>query len=176
MIQQQDTCDSACSSDASAADGGEGDPRQVTFTVDVEDDDPLSTQWLAGQFERVLEALAIDRIDLSVAIVDDARMASLHQQYMNDPSTTDVLTFDLRDQPAGPVEGEICICRDEAARRAAERGHELTKELLLYAVHGLLHLLGYDDHDAADHAAMHAKEDELLTRIGVGPVYRAAGG
>jgi probable rRNA maturation factor len=176
MIQQQETRETAGPSDASAADCGEGDQRQVTFTVEVEDEDPLSTEWLAGRFERVLEALAIDRIELSVVIVDDARMAALHQQYLNDPSTTDVLTFDLRDQPAGPLEGEICLCRDEAARRAAERGHDVSRELLLYAVHGLLHLLGYDDHEVDAHAAMHAKEDELLTAIGVGPVYRADGG
>lgn len=148
----------------------------MTFTVDVDDEDPLSTEWLAVTFERVLDELAVRQIELSVVIVGDSRMAALHQQYLNDPGTTDVLTFDLRDQPAGPLEGEIYVCRDEAARRAAERGHEATKELLLYTIHGLLHLLGYDDHDPADHAAMHAKEDQLLTAIGVGPVYGAAGG
>jgi probable rRNA maturation factor len=71
------------------------------------------------------------------------------------------------------VEGEVYICLDEARRRAEAMEHSVFNELLLYATHGLLHLIGYDDHDAADHRRMHAREDELLTAIGVGAIFEA---
>ena len=80
-----------------------------------------------------------------------------------------MLTFDLRDDADADLEGDVALCVDEAARRAAERGHPVRDEVLLYAVHGLLHLLGEDDHTPADYARMHAREDALLTAIGVGP-------
>lgn len=111
---------------------------------------------------------------MSLLLVGDAEMSRLHAQYKGDPSTTDVLTFDLRDKQGSgdePIEGDIVLCVDEAARQAKQRGHETRIELLLYAVHGLLHLLGYDDHRAADFKRMHAKEDELLQAAGYGAVF-----
>jgi probable rRNA maturation factor len=68
--------------------------------------------------------------------------------------------------------GEVVLCVDEAARQAAEQGHTVAEELLLYAVHGLLHLCGYDDRTPADFAVMHAREDEILTHIGVGRLFK----
>src|SRR5690606_1916317 len=81
-------------------------------------------------------------------------------------------TFDLRDGEAGALDGEIVLCVDEAVRQARQRRHDARLELLLYAVHGLLHLLGYDDHDPKDAAKMHRREDELLRAAGLGDVYR----
>jgi hypothetical protein len=69
------------------------------------------------------------------------------------------------------VEVDTVVCVDEARRRARERGHGVREELLLYCMHSLLHVQGYDDVTAAGAAAMHAREDEVLTAIGVGAVY-----
>jgi len=110
---------------------------------------------------------------LSVAVVDDATMTELHSRYLNLAEPTDVLTFDLSDGTES-LEGEIVLCLDVAARESAARGHDLADEILLYAVHGCLHLLGYDDRTPADAKRMHSREDELLTMLGVGPVYRSA--
>ena len=52
-----------------------------------------------------------------------------------------------------------------------DRGHTVSDEVALYAIHGILHLLGYDDHDDADARRMHDRENEILTRIGIGAVY-----
>lgn len=110
-------------------------------------------------------------------------MSMLHKSYGRKAGTTDVLTFDLSDAQAPSLEpqasvidGEIYICLDEARRRAGQMGHAPRLELLLYAVHGLLHLLGYDDHDPESYHRMHDKEDELLEAIGVGPVFTGKGG
>ena len=110
---------------------------------------------------------------LSVAVVDDATMGELHQRFLNTAGPTDVLTFELDQDADGRVtEGEVVVDFDEAARQAAERGHRVEVELLLYALHGLLHLSGYDDLDPASHTRMHAREDEVLEALGVGAVFR----
>jgi probable rRNA maturation factor len=90
---------------------------------------------------------------------------------MNLPGATDVMTFDLRDSPRDPLEGDIVISRDVAEREAKRRGHDTRLEILLYALHGLLHLRGYDDHRSADYRKMHTREDELLRAAGLGAVF-----
>lgn len=137
---------------------------------------------LAEALTDACRRLHIDRAQLSVVIVDDPHMTRLHEQFLKVPTTTDVLTFDLRDAPGDadqPIEGEIYICYDEARRRVAELKHPISHELLLYALHGLLHLLGYDDHDEQGWKLMHRIEDQLLEELGVGRVFgidRAAAG
>lgn len=137
---------------------------------------PPAAGWLENQFARIADLAGVDQGQINLAIVDDDRMAECHQQYCGEPGTTDVLTFDLRDEPGRadadvPIEGDIVLCIDVAARQAQQRGHDTRLELLLYAVHGLLHLLGEDDHDPADYQKMHRREDELLKRAGLGPVF-----
>ena len=112
---------------------------------------------------------------LSLAVVDADTMSNLHARFLNVHGPTDVLTFELDRGPDGRVtEGEIVVCLDVAAAQAAARGHAVEHELLLYAVHGLLHLSGYDDLTDAGYAAMHAREDEILKTLGVGAVFTRA--
>ncbi len=121
-----------------------------------------------------VEELSLVEPSISYVIVADERMSELHRQFSGIPGTTDVLTFDLRDDPASPLlEAEIYLCVDEARRRATDLGHDTDRELLLYALHGTLHLLGHDDHTAASHRLMHEEEDRILHAIGVGPVFAA---
>lgn len=144
---------------------------QVELNLHTDDADPPISGWLEVCLTCVAGLLGLNRGVVSVAIVGDAQMIRLHRQHKQKEGTTDVLTFDLRDSAKHDVEGDLVICMDEAARQAASRGHETRLEILLYAVHGLLHLLGYDDHNPQDALAMHNREDELLAAIGYGPVY-----
>lgn len=111
---------------------------------------------------------------ISIRVVGDAEMSRLHWQYSNVSGTTDVLTFVQGDRESG-VEVDLALCADEAGRRAAEFGHSVENELALYAVHGLLHAIGFDDHDEAQARRMHAEEDRILTALGVGAVYAPRG-
>lgn len=114
--------------------------------------------------------------EVRVRVVGDGEMALAHFTHCGVPGTTDVITMDLRD-PEGAaatdreIDADLLVCIDEAARQAEERGHTITHELTLYILHGVLHCLGFDDHDDDAYAAMHAQEDRVLTAIGLGAVF-----
>lgn len=113
--------------------------------------------------------------DLSLALVGDRHMAELHARFMGIPGPTDVLTFPLDEDEAGNVvSGEVVVCVPEARRQAKEHGGRVERELLLYALHGMLHLCGYDDRTARAFRTMHEAEDRILTQLGVGPVFSPA--
>ena len=122
-------------------------------------------RWLHAVLVRLREQAAPALRRLTVRLVDDAEMTRLHGRHMDDPTTTDVLTFVDGD------EADVAVCVDEARRRAAELGHELRRELLLYGLHGLLHAVGFDDRTPEDFARMHAEEDRLLAAVGVGATF-----
>lgn len=110
---------------------------------------------------------------ISVGLMDDARIAQLNEHHLGHTGPTDVLTFDLRDDVTAPIDGDMAISVETAAREAALRRHDVTAELMLYAIHATLHLLGYRDDTEADAARMHEMEDAVLVSLGVGAVYRA---
>jgi probable rRNA maturation factor len=143
----------------------------VSVTGAVETRGIVSLRWLGQRLREVAARLRVQALRLGVIVTGDEYMAQLHGTYCGDHQTTDVLTFDLSEGGSATVEGEIYICLDEARRRAAERGHAPRLELLLYAVHGLLHLLGHEDHSPRGFAQMHRKEDAVLQAIGVGAVF-----
>jgi len=113
-----------------------------------------------------LEAVAPARArgTMSVAIVSDARVRALNRQYRKKDTATDVLSFPAfapsalrRGKPPGDGEflGDVVIASGVAARQAREAGHSLATELRVLALHGLLHLLGYD----------HERDDGRMARL-----------
>ena len=109
---------------------------------------------------------------VSIALVGETKMAALHKKFMNKPESTDVLTFELEHDARGRVTaGEVVVCVSYAQKEAKRRGIKVENELLLYALHGVLHLSGYDDSPSVEHARMHKEEDRILKRIGIGAVF-----
>lgn len=111
--------------------------------------------------------------ELSLALVNDKTMSALHLRDLGVAGPTDVLTYELDHDPATGrcTSGEVVLCVPEAKRQARPRGTSVENELLLYGLHGLLHLAGFDDRTDRSFRKIHAMEDDILTRIGVGPVF-----
>lgn len=108
--------------------------------------------------------------ELSVVFLDDPALAKLHADFLRDPATTDVITFE--GMPALGVAGEICVSADTAFTYAREHDREFAAELALYVVHGWLHLAGHDDLEPRRKRAMRraeARAMRLLSEAGALP-------
>ncbi|MCB9915823.1 MAG: rRNA maturation RNase YbeY [Planctomycetes bacterium] len=102
---------------------------------------------------------------LELVFVDDARLAELHARFLDDPSPTDVMAFDLGEED-DEAELEVWVSVDRARDVAGARGVPVARELALYVVHGVLHLTGHDDHEDADRARMRAAEARVMDALG----------
>jgi len=110
--------------------------------------------------------------EMSLVLAGDRAMSELHEQFLGVKGPTDVLTFPLDVDPRGrTTSGEVVVNVAEARRRGKSEGIAPKLETLLYALHGMLHLVGYDDRTERGYRAMHAMEDRLLTKLGVGPLF-----
>jgi len=104
--------------------------------------------------------------DVTVVLTDHATVRELNVAYLDHDYDTDVLSFWLgdgdADDPNVPLEGEVYVDLDTAAERCAEFGTDYEAEAIRYALHGVLHLCGYDDATPDEKAAMHRLEDRYL--------------
>ena len=106
-----------------------------------------------------------------IVFVTDSQIKSLNKKFLKRRYTTDVLAFDLssKESPARRknIEGEIIISADTAIKNARIFQTSPHRELVLYIIHGILHLLGFDDHRPTDVKQMRKKEIELMKLAGV---------
>jgi len=142
-----------------------------TFVIDVIDKQRVlrvGAAWLIGVVRKALARQKIDAAEICLLLVDDRRIATLHERWLHVPGPTDVITFDLSDDgPGGGLRGDIAVSVETARRVAREVGWQARYEVAYYVVHGLLHLAGYDDHDPADRRAMRARERVLMAAAGL---------
>ncbi len=111
--------------------------------------------------------------ELSIVFLTDAALAKIHVDFMDDPTATDVITFE--GDTAASLAGEICVSVDTAARfvglpfagtpRAGALQESFSSELTLYVVHGWLHLAGYDDLQSAKKRLMRAAEKRAMALL-----------
>ena len=141
----------------------------------------LEREKLAGLLERgIKEALVRGNgpaaAEVSLTLVDDARIHELNREYRGVDRPTDVLSFALteedEDEPeivgyADDVLGDIVISVERAVAQAEEYGHSLEREIVFLAVHGTLHLLGYDHVSDPERQLMRQKEEEVMAAIGL---------
>ena len=107
---------------------------------------------------------------MSFVFVSRQKIAALNKKYLGRTYATDVLAFDLANQESSRPSrtknrilcGDVIISTDAVVKNAGEFKTSDAHELVLYVIHGMLHLIGYDDHKAADIKKMRAKEQELL--------------
>jgi len=109
---------------------------------------------LVGEAER-RESVLDQLEEIGIVLVSDQRIAALHDEFMSDPTPTDVITF---------LHGEIVISAETARREARCRKLRIPEEIARYAVHGLLHLAGWTDLDARAAAEMRSVQEKILRR------------
>ena len=126
---------------------------------------------IVGLARHVLTAMRIHPLaELSVVLVDEGAIAQLHEQWMDEPGPTDVLSFPMDELRPGTAErdsdpgllGDVVLCPQVAARQAITAGHSTQEELLLLTTHGILHLLGYDHAEPDEETEMFALQRKLL--------------
>ncbi len=122
---------------------------------------PVDLAALEACLHRALDGEAVAYQSISVVLTDHATVLDLNRTYLDHDYLTDVLAFNLN-EPDAPIEGEVYVDLDTAHERHREFGTTFDAEVQRYALHGLLHLLGYDDATPALKAAMHAREDRYL--------------
>ncbi|HEY1191928.1 MAG TPA: rRNA maturation RNase YbeY [Gemmata sp.] len=128
---------------------------------------PLEFQQLKDAARAVLGGEGVKAGKVTLAFVDNPHIHRLNKQFLNHDEPTDVLTFPYTDPGAKSLEGEVVIGYEVAKEYAADRNHELNLELLLYVIHGCLHLTGFTDTDESGEREMRAKEREYLAKLGL---------
>jgi probable rRNA maturation factor len=150
------------------------DPDSKRLLVSVSDGAGRAVR--DGGLARWLAAVAPARLkgEVSIALVSDARMRTLNRTYRHKDKVTDVLSFGAsaepraaRREPRAAILGDIVIATGVARRQAGDVGHSYQSELRVLALHGLLHLLGYDHHHAADDGRMGRLEMSLRKKGGL---------
>jgi probable rRNA maturation factor len=154
----------------------------VSIEIANESGADIDEAGLAAVARHVLDGMRVHPlVELSVLLVDELAMADLHERWLGEPGPTDVLAFpmdELRPPPpvttradrgtaaeSGPLPGllgDVVLCPQVAAEQASKACHDVQDELELLCTHGILHLLGYDHADPAEHAAMFGLQDKLL--------------
>ncbi len=136
--------------------------------------------WLQSIVEKTLLAEAVPpNAEISLVVTGQERIQELNREYRGLDKPTDVLSFSLRESsheeeptpflgpPDGQIHlGEIIISYPQAEIQAKEQGHSIKKEMAILAVHGVLHILGYDHEQSGMASVMQAREKEILKIIG----------
>lgn len=134
----------------------------------------LTTMEAAAKYCLELEGIDEERTEISVTFVEAEEIRELNRDYRDNDKVTDVLSFpqfdDLNDIPDF---GEIClgdvvICKERAQEQAEEFGHSFEREIIYLFTHSILHLLGYDHMEEEEKQEMRAREEEVMTHLGIG--------
>ncbi len=118
--------------------------------------------------EAIFDDANITSGKLGVVLVDSDTIQQYNRDFLNHDYATDVISFPLEDRREdGYLEAEVLACTEVAQDRAAEFGWSQEEEILLYIVHGVLHLVGFDDQTPEGREEMRRKEKEYLGRFGM---------
>lgn len=136
-----------------------------------------------SEFGRELREAGIEPADIhaeaGVTIVDDDEILELNREYREKDRVTDVLSFPqfacredllselINEEAEETLVGDVVICYDQAVRQAEEYGTGLTREMLYLFVHSMMHLFGYDHMEEDEKKVMRAREEAVLSAIGV---------
>jgi probable rRNA maturation factor len=126
----------------------------------------INTRLLRQIILSLLEELEIGRAEVEINLVNAEEMTRVNETFLNHSGSTDVITFDYTEktQPSN-YSGELFVCVDEAVIQSRQFKTKWRSEVLRYIVHGLLHLLGHDDHRVASRRKMKREENRRLRNL-----------
>lgn len=151
------------------------------FTIDFSDHTELVKDEWYEQIEKLLnfakqEEQINEDAELSITFVDKSEIQEINKMYRDKDKVTDVISFALEeDEPdidmsefnIPRVLGDIIICSDVAQEQSESYGHSFERELGFLALHGFLHLLGYDHMNEEDEKEMFGRQDAILNAYGL---------
>ncbi|MCM3002528.1 rRNA maturation RNase YbeY [Priestia koreensis] len=147
----------------------------IDETNEVTDDMTKTIEGLLGLAAKKEEVA--DDTEVSVTFVDNERIQEINREYRDKDKPTDVISFALEEMGEGELEiigedmprvlGDIIISIPRTKEQAEEYGHSFTRELGFLAVHGFLHLLGYDHETTEDEQEMFSKQRVILDEYGL---------
>jgi probable rRNA maturation factor len=141
----------------------------MSFSIEIAADEQphkIDRARLKEALRQVLADAGLESAEISIAIVTDERMHELNRQYLQHDYPTDVLSFVLNhNDNEKSLDGEIIVSADYAAREAVRYGWTTNDELLLYVIHGCLHLVGHDDTTPVGKQAMRDEETKYLAKF-----------
>lgn len=139
------------------------DEVEVMVSVGEGATPPADPARVEAAVRHVLRAEGVEAAEISVALVGDVEIAALNQEYLDHQGPTDVISFHLHDAGEPPL-GDVYVGVEQAARQAAGFGAPADEEVLRLAVHGTLHVLGYEHPEGEERTAspMFARQEALL--------------
>lgn len=144
------------------------------FHVDVNVEVPVEEKWVASIKQAIIKTLEFENVtpdtEVTVLLADDRRLRDLNQKYMGGERATDVLSFPAGDPMPGVGNylGDIAISIPMAKNQAAKADHPVSDELQLLAVHGTLHLIGYDHATPEEQKQMWSIQETILSSLSGG--------
>ncbi len=138
---------------------------QVTLSNE-QSEHVIDTSQLKQAVELVLSDSPYATGEVHVVVVDDPTIHALNRQFLNHDYPTDVLSFVMEETEVS-LEGEIIVSADTAAASAKDYNWTRADELLLYVIHGTLHLVGYRDKTPDEVVEMRTAEKRFLTKLGI---------
>ena len=142
--------------------------------VSTSEEFPVPENLIRETLIATLQAEQVSQANIVVACVDDATIHVVNREHLNHDYPTDVISFlyeESSESGERALDGELIVSMETAIRQAGVYGWNPLDELRLYLVHGLLHLCGYDDHDAAERKEMRGRERSILQKWDLTPHY-----
>lgn len=156
--------------------------NELILTIDILDETEQVTAEQQELVTKLLEFAAIQEkvkegSEVSITFVDNERIHEINKEYRQKDAPTDVISFAMEEMGEGEIEikgtdvpavlGDIIISIDRTKEQADEYGHSYERELGFLAIHGFLHLLGYDHMNEEDEKVMFSRQKELLDQYGL---------
>ncbi|GGB50144.1 rRNA maturation RNase YbeY [Fictibacillus barbaricus] len=149
----------------------------VEYLNEIDENSTEFQELLTKVLEKAAEMEGTGQAEVSVTIVTKERIQEINSEYRQKDSVTDVISFAMEEMGEDETEiiggeetrilGDIIICLDVAKEQAEEYGHSVDREMGFLAVHGFLHLLGYDHTNESDEKKMFGRQEEILEQYGL---------